>query len=272
MVGDTRITMSRTGTTSGLLGGLLKVVILHPNLVLGFAGDSGAALDWIADLEVRPDVPYSIDEVLASARKATDVIDLHLLLAEYRPARVLLVADGIVHDRNDSWAWVGDRDAFAAFQREFASARGTMEASALEHGSASDGGAMVRALESVVESANHPSVGGIVVACFPFKSGFGYSCSFKAVAGGSQSIPSGVPTAVQFGQGAPAGSYSEAILTPTDPGLGVIGIHIREIRRGVLLWPSRFRQRIDYFDCDQLDFATRVQDDHGVAISAPLLQ
>jgi hypothetical protein len=109
------------------------------------------------------------------------------------------------------------------------------------------------------------------VACFPIGGGFGYSCSFRATAGGSQSIPSGVSTPLQFGQGAAAGSYSEAILAPTRPGVGALGIHIREIRRGVLFWPARFRRPINYLNCDQAEFSARVQADYGVEISAPIL-
>jgi hypothetical protein len=270
MVGDSQLTWSRSGTTTGFLDGALKVVVLHPNLVVGFAGVSEVAMDWIADLQVRPDVPYLMEELLSSARAATLGGHLELLVAEWRPPRVLRIRSGVVEDRGDLWGWIGDQAAFDAFQREFASARATTQTPAREPASAVDGNAMVRALQSIAESAHHPAVGGLAVACVPFGDGLGYSRVAGVSSGGGQSVPSGEWTTLQFGQGALAGSCSEVVLTPP-PGLGVIGVHVREIRRGVLLWPSRHRHPIDYFDCDQLEFAARVRDDHGVAISGPLI-
>ena len=83
-------------------------------------------------------------------------------------------------------------------------------------------------------------VGDVVMAAFSTSLGFTYSCAIEATTGGEQSIPSGVVTAVKFGQGAPDGSFTQTVLTPPDgSGIGAVGVFIREARSGVVYYPLR---------------------------------
>lgn len=130
---------------------------------------------------------------------------------------------------------------------------------------------MVVAMQAAMDDGVVPSVGGTVVTALPLVDGLAYSCGIRAFAGGSQSIPSGVHTPIEFGQGPEKGSFTEAVMTPLKPGVGAIGIHIREARSGALHWPSRFPRPVVYRDLGQSGFREAVLAEFGLELSGPTL-
>ena len=128
----------------------------------------------------------------------------------------------------------------------------------------------MQAMRQLVDQG-HPTVGGVATYVLSEAGGFRYSCAIEAVAGGSQVIPSGRWTNIQFGQGPAAGSYTETILTSSTPGVGAMGLHLREARAGALFWPLEYDQPVQYREVDVDQMISSIRSDHGLELDGPRL-
>lgn len=269
LAGDMRITNPR-GESGGFLRAALKLILLRSTLCVAYAGDVNDAMKAIrqvaeADLDVREAESHLLEAHERSrVTRATD--EAEFMVASLRPPRLTVIKRG----RGDVArnGWLGDHAAFEEYQRHYhadrfvppqamfeglpdAAARaGDIEiASQMGNGmhavvdgpwhEVDDQGRVVRVLPRP-RGGSHPTVGEAIVQVVPRipDNLFGYSTYVRAEAPPfTDPLPAenGVSPA-DFGS-AEHGSFSCAMLAPTERGVGAMGLYFAEGRLGVLYAP-----------------------------------
>jgi hypothetical protein len=173
IVGDTHWTDVRSGLPVAALRGVIKSVVLAPHFTVSFAGDlrlAGEALitctrEWYW----RVDRAELIKRFLAAHRECDGAIDF--ILAFDAPCELVCIKHGCA--RNVNSAWIGDFEAFEAFQKALLSPGSQAPLSTLtveideirSHSDAPPDLAqrMRRAMQEVISSASLSSVSGFPV-------------------------------------------------------------------------------------------------------------
>jgi hypothetical protein len=236
---------------------------------------TGACAWGTRQLPVVPDGPFDLEQVerylLEEHLRCNRSVDFVVASMAPMPS-IASIREGTKHLPAGGRCWIGDPAGYEVFQRTyFASTSGT---SSTVPGSRVEPRVecqlrLLEAMRAVIDDELVPTVGDAVVAVFPHRGGFRYSCGIEAHTGGEQLIPSGVSTPVQFGQGPAAGSFTQSILAPVDAGVGAIAIYIREARRGALYWPVRTSEPIVFGAPTQLAFAEEISRRYGIRLVAP---
>jgi hypothetical protein len=265
---DMRVTDRGAARPPSYLNAVLKAVILHPQLCVAFAGSVPLALQAIRRLDVPRDSDADVARVaevlLNSHRQEAGMIDF--LIAGLQPTTLSRVWKGGV-ERDLHAAWIGDHDAFSVFQaayvgggaipRRFAegfpdglvpttqveaitTAGADMEArwaATLPRDEFEDfrvASRSMAAMHAVVESSlKEVGEAAIFVAPRPPNDPNGYFAYLEASFAYN---PRGLSE--PGSASAEQGGESFAILTPSEPGFGAIGIYIVEARLGLLYYPA----------------------------------
>jgi hypothetical protein len=254
LASDMRIT-DRDATRRGYFHAALKLVALRPTLCIAYAGNAGFALEAIRDV-VRHDLgPGEATQYLASRSDQT----ADFLIASLRPPKLVAIKDSRVQERAS--AWLGDRDAFAEYQRHYhrerwlpptqlfgsadhaedieVASRMSHAMQAVVHGSyfKTEGGEEFRAAP---RGGCHQTVGEAAVAVVPRAEDglFKYIELTRAEASWQeQPLPTGLGVALPDWGSAERGAFSYSMLTSQQPGVAAIGLYFYEGRLGVLYAP-----------------------------------
>jgi len=183
------LTIDARAARTGDLYGALKAVVLHPGLCVAYAGQVAAAQHALVALGVRPDTPFSVDEVerkllhhhLESGR-GTD-----FLVASLTPLPSLSVVRGGMVLRGLTSAFVGAPSAHAAFERAFAKAEIPQGADVTDDSLIAT--QMDSAIRAVIEDPDESLVDGVPLSV-TVEGGFLYATRGEMRTGASQSIPS----------------------------------------------------------------------------------
>lgn len=255
---DIELTQPDAAHAHDLFGGELKLVATHSRIALGLAGSQTLARQLIRKAAATSDT----DEVLELARQATSTGSLEALDATLQPDRLFRCREGSVEVYAEGQSWIGDQLAFAGYQEISAQLRAVhdFDVSSL-------------AIRQIVRERLFPGVGGLVISLITDTDGFKYSPAIEAHAGtiSPQSIPSHQWTTVQFGQGPAAGSYTCAICTPDEPGIGAVGIYVYEANGGAIYWPAQFDEPQTVAAATQQEFEELASAMVGCQVSAPFL-
>jgi len=139
LVGDMRVTYlgperDQEARRAGYLDAALKLIVVRPTLCIGYAGDHVHALDAIKLIaNSKLDVAHA-ERILTEShlrhRESDRWVDF--LVASLRPSRLVAVKGGAATE--DAASWIGDREAFADYQRHFLAGRpGTQPPAAPAH-------------------------------------------------------------------------------------------------------------------------------------------
>ena len=268
---DLRVT-DRNAIESGYVVGMLKPVVLGPDLCVAFAGRVGPAIVALRSLASTGVNGRELDEVrqlLLDAHRQSDG-DTEFLVAPSVTAPGGLdriAADGIETDLPATW--IGDRNAFDLYQRVYHADRFDIplpDELADQREEFELQSKMGRAMDAVVRDDSITTVGEIVVpaASTVKEPGFSYLESVGMWVGQDQEIgPEWTP--IRMG-GAAEGGFGYSVLVPEEPGVGAIGIHFFQGRLGLYYDPLRSDRPEEFTDVGHDEFRQAVWERHRVAI------
>lgn len=273
ILSDTKITDTEQ-ILKGVETNILKVVILRPDLCIGFAGLIGPASVGIEKMdELIGAEEVNIDQVLdhllqrhLAAAKKTDFI-----VASLTPnSNLYKISEGKV-ESNLQTCWIGDHDAFSTFQEFFHQTRG-FERPELSPELAQTVDTifrMQRAFTRLVESDLHESVGRfmIEVATNP-GTGFYYEARYIGTPGAPGLHRQIEPSEEISDWSAAVGGFSTSILVPDAAGVGAIGIHFFQGKFGALFYPLEQEKPIIIKNVDKEEFIAQIFERFGVRLCA----
>ena len=250
LVGDSKIT-DRNAILRGKLTGALKIVILEPRVCVAFSGGVHRGIDAIRRLHARKTIVLKkrldssdVQDVLSEAAHDSGV---EFLVATVAPKSLMRVRAGEVMSADQ--LWIGDHDAFEAYQRHFhepsgmafrAHAESAEEEAFFEQVARSRGrevfqghgldaaeqedfnlvAGMSQAMDDVIADPSVSTVDGFPVHVKgDDERGFRYQSRAAQFGGFPQTLPPGVETPLRFGKPASAGGYSYAYCIPAEPGV-----------------------------------------------------
>lgn len=212
---DTRVTYPQ-GENPHYLRGTLKAILLHPALCIAYAGDVASALSAIRDLRVSRSSGFSLEKVesfLERAHNRTSAEMEFIVASALDGETFTVIKEGRATRTGD--CWIGDIFAFEEYQRLFHTAAPISQSTEIDPTLAADlqvANRMNQAMEGVAASSSVASVGELILNVVLTKDGFVYAPRAWMQGGRSQTIPSGVPTKVQFG-GAAEGGFAYSVLS-----------------------------------------------------------
>jgi len=273
ILSDTKITDSEQ-ILRGVETNILKVVILRPDLCIGFAGLIGPASLGIEKMdELIGAEEVNMDQVLdhllqrhLAAGKKTDFI-----VASLTPnSNLYKISEGKV-ESNLQTCWIGDHDAFSTFQEFFHQTRG-FERPELSPELAETVNTIIkmqRAFTRLVESGLHESVGQfmIEVATNP-GAGFYYEARYIGTPGAPSLHRQIEPSEEISDWSAAIGGFSTSILVPDEAGVGAIGIHFFQGKFGALFYPLEQEKPIVIKNVDKEEFIAQIFERFGVRLCA----
>lgn len=271
ILSDTKIIDSEQ-ILRGVETNILKVVILRPDLCIGFAGLIGPASLAIEKMhEFIGAEEVNIDRVLdhllqrhLGAAKQTDFV-----VASLTPnSNLYKISAGNV-ESNLQTCWIGDHDAFSTFQEFFHQTRG-FERPDLSTELAQTVNTifrMQRAFMRLVESGLHESVGQfmIEVATNP-GAGFYYEARYIGTPGAPSLHRQIEPSEEISDWSAAVGGFSTRILVPNEAGVGAIGIHFFQGKFGALFYPIKQEKPIVIREVDEEEFITEIFEQFGIRL------
>jgi hypothetical protein len=258
MVCDTRLT--REGYVHRtLLDGGLKCVIASPTCCIGFAG----SLD-LAVAAISPVLAFSYQprrEIVAHLReahfRAPDSVAFLIAFADH-PVSICRLDRG-QFESDLKAAWIGDEEAFHAYQGHF-----NTPAPNSNSGSRST---MTAALEAVACDPAYPTVGDFVFSVDsepPPIARFSYNPSMRGY--GSQPVSNTtVQTSLMRSVGAAGGGYRHTVLVP-QPGIGALGVYMYEPRIGICFCPASSWSPFVCHNVSVAEFKQRVSAHNGVSL------
>jgi hypothetical protein len=242
----------------GFLHAELKVILLNPTLCAAYSGTVAMALPAIRRI--------ASDEMSLEQAKA-HLFEAHkqsngqtdFLLASLSPPTLTVIKEGLI--RESDAGWLGDQPAFNEYQRHYSDAKLLLPRDAFEsdaefhdiefatrmgeamdavvHGAHFVGEGEAREL-TMPEGGSYEGVGEARVMVVPRAEDklFGYAHQNRALASTVAKAGTAQTERVQadFGS-AERGSLAVFMLTPTQPGVGAIGLYFLEGELGLLYAP-----------------------------------
>ena len=174
-------------------------------------------------------------------------------------------------EKNLSSAWIGERDAFSAYQQYYHEANNSLtpglEHSAYQYPAIPTG--MRDAFEAVIKDSRFPSVSGFLITTVSNSSqgqGFHYLPSsegfdFQPVSNTSEE------TSLLIPKDASNGGYNYSILSPERVGVGIIGIHFLQGQLGAVLHPLASSDALFFRGVNAQEFISDANSELGIRLS-----
>lgn len=234
------------------LTGALKLIATN-DVCIGYAGSYCVALDAIRDIRARNTTDVGeIEDILFAAHTTSNMEADFIIASHIQGPRLTAISNSSVSTGNSA-AWIGDINAFTAYQRQYHNISTTDEDSRMNN-----------AMNEIIREGIFSSVGNFVTGVRGTSSGFRY-CSSIQIFPISQTIPSGSWTTIQFGS-AQQGGYAYSIMIPLTPNTGVIGVYFFQGRVGALYHPIEQDHAIIYSNVNFEEFKEAVYSDYGLQI------
>jgi len=298
LIGDSKIT-DRNAILRSQLTGALKIIILEPRVCVAFAGGVSRGIDAIRQLHTRQRI--TVDQRLGSSdipnllAKAAQHGGVEFVVATVAPKALMRVSANGVTPANT--VWIGDHDAFEAYQRHFHQPTGMAARVHAEsdeqavffeqvarnrremftgHGLTEAeeedftlAARISQAMDDVIADPIVPTVDGFPIHVKGDDAhGFRYQSRATQFGGLPQTIPPGVETPLRFGKPASAGGYGYTYCIPAQPGIGAVGVCFPQGRIGALFHPLVRDEPIRYYDVDQAEFVSAVHTDYEIQLYA----
>jgi hypothetical protein len=302
---DSKVTFLRGGRSSYVTG-VLKAVIVDPYTCVGIAGNPYPGLKVLREFASRRTgvggSALAGEAVVDFLREASSAVSgaAQFLVASLRPMGVAAVrGDRVEHGEQ---CWIGDCDAFEAFQRHFhepsgmamqamapetfdrerlaaiAATRaatlisGLREAGYHDEDTIQDIALWTRvtdAMQDVIADPTVESVGEFAIAVTAGAGGFQY-VPFGFTSSGFETGSTGEVSTAHVGTTA-GGDFTYSICVPPTTGVGAIGVHFREARLGALFHPLIADEPFKYRDVDERAFLAAIEHDHGIELRGGVL-
>ena len=275
LVSDTKIYFPGA-THIGYDRGALKLVVLHHELAVGFAGDVAVALDAVRAIHGRqldgaPNVPQVLrilEEASTGGRREAEFL---VATGDGSLARVR-------HGRSEVGlddAWIGDPRAFSRFQEARLASDPVWASltSDLDLASGTERMAVLgRAMRTVIDSDDVDSVGDFCVCVAYGDRGFEYLESTFVYVGRDFVVDQHRDLIGQMAQSVEDGGFSESVVEPANPGVAALGLSFPQARLAMMLLPLEFHEVQVLRDVGPNEFADAVRDRFGVEMKPPLLR
>jgi hypothetical protein len=275
LVSDTKVHFPGA-THVGYDRGALKIVLLNPELAVGFAGDVAIALDAVRQIHVRqlygarnvPQVLHLLEEASIGGRREAEflVATGERSLARVRAGRSEAGLDD---------AWIGDAHAFSRFQ-EARLAPDPVWASLTSDLDLAPGtermATLSRAMHSVIDSDDVDSVGDFCVAVTYGDRGFSYLESTFVYVGRDFVVDQHRDVIGQMAQSVEDGGFSVSVVEPANTGVAALGLSFPQARLAMMLLPLEFDEVQVLRDVGPNEFADAVRDRFDVEMKPPMLR
>ena len=254
------------------LSGVLKAVILQPELCVCLAGRVAPALEAIR--EVERSLGGGIDDALTLLLDAHRVSDAEtdFLVGEMEPPRLHRITGGHI-ERDLLAAHIGDSGAFSRYQELYATPPPWPSFPFFDEPADQKAARLMSdAFDALLREASFPTVGGFTVLAASgtsFGAGFTYlprwwGQGFAPVSGPG---PKSLLTPVSQEEG----GYYYTILTPTVTGIGAIGAYFPQPQLGALFFPVKEDGPRLYRSVTCDEFRDRVRGEFGFELSGVLM-
>ena len=267
-----RVTDPNAPGPPGFLGAALKVVLLRPTLCIAYAGNIGAALGAIRQVDSENLSAEAAEGHLLDAHRRSEP-KADFLVASLRPSRVVAVKDDGLEALDA--CWMGDEGAFAEYQRFYHQElfrppddfyHSTERAADIEIAARMGNGmeAVVHGRSLVIdgetrtltrpEGGSHETVGEAIVYAVPRVEDnlFKYSIHVRF-------------TGSRFDDHA-GGCFVYAMLAPEEPGVGMVGAYFDQAQLGVLYAPLVLDEPERYRGVSREEFTELVRQQHGISL------
>lgn len=245
---------------NNIFSGLLKTIILNPNLTISYAGGvetAQKAIERIYELK-RFEINTIKKELLKINIESDYETDFLIGSLENQPL-LYKIANGKIEITNTTF-WIGDKDGFNLFQKEFHSNLKNSEPGHIfsVHSTA---------FEKVIKSDKIESIGGFHITVHRTKLGFEYMFKMElnmgqpttmTVKNGSTIIPWGNAT---------TGSFSSSYLKSDNPLNPAIGIHFPMGNFGTLYYPKKSREIVLIKNVNAFEFVDKIKSDFKIKLT-----
>ena len=210
-----------------IFSGLLKTIILNPQISVSYAGDIETAQKAIERLyqsssfEINQ-IKSELLEINIESEFGTDFLIASL---ENQPL-LYKIANGKI-DISNTAQWIGDIEGFNMFQKEFLSKLKSYKPTHIFS-------VHSNAFEKVITSEKIESIGGFHITVHRTKNGLEYLMKMSITSGQPITVKGNRTHIVPFGN-AQTGSYSYSYLISNNPFFPAVGIHFPMGAFGTLL-------------------------------------
>ncbi len=255
------------GSRSEVIPGRLKLVVLSPQLCVGYAGAVEPALDAIRTIpkaeDARSHLAGTLQHLLEGHQAAPAATDF-IVVSAGPPPVLHKISEGRLSQGFERY-WIGSADAVSIFGQGLAAALRTTNLTT-EFATV---GAAAMAFESLLNDGAVESVGGVPFSVILQNGALNYACAARAFFP-TQSIPDSTPTALQFGTAA-VGGFSYSVLTPLEPGHPIVGVYFLQGRFGYAYTPIHCDRPSLIENVSHAEFRTSVMRTYGVDVQGPIL-
>lgn len=258
---DSRITDPNVASNkNNIFSGLLKSIVLSPDLSISYAGGvdtAQKAIETIYSLKAF-NIAIVKAELLRIHRNSDMETDFLIASIENRPL-LYKISDGKV-DVSNTTQWIGDLDGFDYYQRQFLPNLKSFEQKHISS-------VHEKAFTSVIENEKISSIGGFHVTVFRSEHGLRYL--------GKMTLNMGRSTTVTAKQGinhipwgsAETGAYSCSYLISENPFKPAIGIHFAMGNFGTLYYPRLTRKVLLFKNVNPFEFVEKIKNEYNVVLS-----
>lgn len=272
IVSDTRVTYA-DGVRSSYRTGTLKSVVVSRDLAISFAGDVSTGLNAIRQ---------SAKEIAAGATQGRVVQTLQVAASDGAVEFIVAAADPntpLVRVRNAALedlavAWIGDHDAFEAFQSKRELYRqgpfpAFLRSAPVPVQVMSELG---DAMSNTIRDTRIDSVDDFCVRVACKDGAFNYLDESFIYVGRDFQISDGDNLVSKMAQSVAEGGYSVSVVSPAHPGVAALGLSFPRARLGLVYLPLEHDEAQVIHDVRAIDFANVVDERLGVRLCDPILR
>lgn len=273
VVADMRLTDS-WDLKRGYPVAVLKNIILSEDVLVAYAGNASLAVHTIRELQDAPRNELIAGLLRSSVEAGEAGQGVSYLVADVNNGLQRIRHTGAEPPSVSSW--IGDQEAFEAYQARY---HGMPKPQVLvvegisppepppDTPSSEAFLRMSGALMQLQMLDNVETIGEAQVSAFS-RGGFHYEPQAFLAASNEQVFTGPEWENVNWGSIADGG-FGYCLLHPTDPGIGLVGLHFPHRGLGFLYHPLSYDGPAIYRDVSHEEFRAAVADDHGVAINGP---
>jgi len=274
IVSDSRVSFS-DGRNPKVKTGTIKSIIITETIAVCFAGDVENGLNAIREFANNLD-KSRFDSCIAnlctaSEQKPREVEFIVAVAGEVN--NLYRVKDGLI-ESDLRVAWIGDREAFEAFQQEYNEPQDEIQLELMQ-GLPQSAQTMTRitsAMDKVIANPDIDAVGEFNVRIGSKKGKFNYYGGTFIHLGRDVNVKDGDNLILKMAQSVEEGGYSVSIVEPLKPGTPAFALNFPRAKLGYLFLPLIYDEAQVIHDVYARDFAQVILEKFGVEMSQPMLR
>ena len=259
---DSKITDPNIASNkNNVFSGLLKSVVLSPDLSISYAGGVETAQKAIEIIYSLKSFNITIvkAELLRIHRDSEMETDFLIASIENQPL-LYKISNGKI-DVSNTTQWIGDIDGFDYYQRQYLPNLKSFEQKHIFS-------VHEKAFTSVIENENISSIGGFHVTVFRSANGLRYLSKMTLTMGRSTTVTTKKGkdiNPIPWGN-AETGSYSSNYLVSENPFKPAIGIHFPMGNFGTLYYPRLTRKVLLFKNVNPFEFVEKIKTEYNLKL------